>query len=367
MRKNYTHIRSDNGVADKGYVYHVLREKTNLKECYGLRYADDFRIFCRKRQDAERLFIATQKWLKERLGLDVSPEKSQIVNLKRRYSEFLGFKIKVCKKGEKNGKPKYTVVSHVSDKRKEKIKKRAAEMVGKIKFPADKFEEHKFIMDYNSYVMGVHNYYRIATHVSQDFAEIGFPVKRTMKCRLGQRLKRKGNTLPPFVQQMYGKSKQLRYIRGLFVLPISFVQTRPPKHRPRDWCVYTPEGRAAVHKALEKINIPILHYLMEHPVRNESIEYNDNRLALYCAQQGKCAITGKPLEIGDIHCHHKVRRVDGGNDSYSNLILVCRDAHILLHAMWESTIEHYVEKLALNAKQKDKLNRLRKRLNLDPI
>ena len=106
---------------------------------------------------------------------------------------------------------------------------------------------------------------------------------------------------------------------------------------------------------------------MEHPVRNESIEYNDNRLALYCAQQGKCAITGKPLEIGDIHCHHKTRRGDGGDDSYSNLILVCKDAHILLHALWESTIEHYVEKLALNAKQKDKLNRLRKRLNLDPI
>lgn len=117
--------------------------------------------------------------------------------MKRRYSEFLGFKIKVCPKGEKNGKPKYTVVSHVSGKRKEKIKKRAAEMVGKIQFPADKFEEQKFIMNYNSYVMGAHNYYRIATHVSQDFAEIGFPVKRTMKCRLGQRLKREGDTLPP--------------------------------------------------------------------------------------------------------------------------------------------------------------------------
>ena len=28
MRKNYGHVRSDNGVIDKGYVYHVLREKT---------------------------------------------------------------------------------------------------------------------------------------------------------------------------------------------------------------------------------------------------------------------------------------------------------------------------------------------------
>ena len=53
---------------------------------------------------------------------------------------------------------------------------------------------------------------------------------------------------------------------GCLFLPISYVQTRAPKHRPRNWCVYTPEGRAQVHKSLEKVNLSILHYLMEHPV-----------------------------------------------------------------------------------------------------
>lgn len=367
MRKNYGHVRSDNGVLDKGYMYHVLREQTNLKECYGLRYADDFRIFCRSRQDAEKLFIATQKWLKERLGLDISPEKSKIVNLKKQYSEFLGFKMKVKPNGKRNGKVKYTVVSHVSDKRKEKIKKRATDMVERIKFPANENEEHKYIMDYNSYVLGVHNYYRIATQVSRDFSEIGFSVKRTMKCRLGQRVKKSGNTLPQYVQKMYGRSKELRYIRGLFVLPIAYVQTIPPKHRARNWCVYTPEGRANIHKTLEKVNMRILHYLMENPVQGESIEFNDNRLALYCAQQGKCAVTGRPLSIGDIHCHHKTRKADGGDDRYSNLVLVCADVHTLLHATKENTIQSYVGKLSLDYWQKDKLNRLRSRLNLNPI
>ena len=367
MRKNYGHVRSDNGVLDKGYMYHVLREQTELKECYGLRYADDFRIFCRNRQDAEKLFIATQTWLKERLGLDISPEKSKIVNLKKQYSEFLGFKIKVKPKGRKNGKVKYMIVSHVSDKRKEKIKKRATDMVEKIKFPANENEEHKFIMDYNSYVLGIHNYYRIATHVSRDFAEIGFSVKRTMKCRLGQRLMKSGNTLPQYVQKMYGRSKELRYIRGLFVLPIAYVQTIPPKHRARNWCIYTQEGRADIHKALEKVNMRMLHYLMENPVQGESIEFNDNRLALYCAQQGKCAVTGRALCIGDIHCHHKTRKADGGDDRYSNLVLVCADVHTLLHATKEDTIKAYTEKLSLDYWQKDKLNRLRSRLNLNPI
>lgn len=367
MRKNYGHVRSDNGVLDKGYMYHVLREQTNLKECYGLQYADDFRIFCRSRQDAEKLFIATQKWLKERLGLDISPEKSKIVNLKKQYSEFLGFKMKVKPNGKRNGKVKYTVVSHVSDKRKEKIKKRATDMVERIKFPANENEEHKYIMDYNSYVLGVHNYYRIATQVSRDFSEIGFSVKRTMKCRLGQRVKKSGNTLPQYVQKMYGRSKELRYIRGLFVLPIAYVQTIPPKHRARNWCVYMTEGRANIHKTLEKVNMRILHYLMENPVQGESIEFNDNRLALYCAQQGKCAVTGRPLSIGDIHCHHKTRKADGGDDRYSNLVLVCADVHTLLHATKENTIQSYVGKLSLDYWQKDKLNRLRSRLNLNPI
>lgn len=367
MRKNYGHVRSDNGVLDKGYMYHVLREQTNLKECYGLRYADDFRIFCRSRQDAEKLFIATQKWLKERLGLDISPEKSKIVNLKKQYSEFLGFKMKVKPNGKRNEKVKYTVVSHVSDKRKEKIKKRATDMVERIKFPANENEEHKYIMDYNSYVLGVHNYYRIATQVSRDFSEIGFSVKRTMKCRLGQRVKKSGNTLPQYVQKMYGRSKELRYIRGLFVLPIAYVQTIPPKHRARNWCVYMTEGRANIHKTLEKVNMRILHYLMENPVQGESIEFNDNRLALYCAQQGKCAVTGRPLSIGDIHCHHKTRKADGGDDRYSNLVLVCADVHTLLHATKENTIQSYVGKLSLDYWQKDKLNRLRSRLNLNPI
>lgn len=367
MRIDYSHVRNDNGVIDKGYVYHVLRTQTNLKECYGLRYADDFRIFCRNRQDAEKLYIATKNWLKERLGLEISPEKSKIVNLKKQYSDFLGFKFKVKPKGVKYGKTKYTVVSYVSDKRVNKIKKRAADLVAKIKFPANENEEHKFIMDYNSYVLGIHNYYRIATHVSRDFAEIGFSVKRTMECRLGQRLKKEGNTLPQYIQKLYEQSNQLRYIRGLFVLPIAYVQTKPPRHRARNWCIYTPEGRAAVHKSLEKVNINILHYLMENPVQGKSIEYNDNRLALYCAQQGKCAITNKPLMIDDIHCHHKTRRADGGDDKYSNLVLIKQDVHILLHAVHVETISCYLQKLSLDSKQRDKLNRLRKRLNLNPI
>src|SRR5690625_6558163 len=74
---------------DKGNKYKELR-KSNLKEIYIVRYADDFKIFCRKRNDANKIFHAVTQWLKERLSLDISKEKSKIVNLKKHSSEFLG-------------------------------------------------------------------------------------------------------------------------------------------------------------------------------------------------------------------------------------------------------------------------------------
>ncbi|WP_431830821.1 reverse transcriptase domain-containing protein [Anaerotruncus colihominis] len=98
------------GTDTKSHTYRALR-RSSLKEMYIVRYADDFKIFCRSRQDAKRAFEATRLWLKDRLGLEISPEKSKVINLKQRYSEFLGFKMKVCSKGEK-----YVVCSHMSDR-----------------------------------------------------------------------------------------------------------------------------------------------------------------------------------------------------------------------------------------------------------
>lgn len=111
------------GTPKKWSIYNALR-KTNLKEMYIVRYADDFKIFCRKRSDADKIFIAVKLWLKDRLKLQISEEKSKVVNLKRHYSEFLGFKMKAVKKGNK-----YVVNSHMRDKAVKKITKEVIEQI----------------------------------------------------------------------------------------------------------------------------------------------------------------------------------------------------------------------------------------------
>jgi 5-methylcytosine-specific restriction endonuclease McrA len=111
----------------------------------------------------------------------------------------------------------------------------------------------------------------------------------------------------------------------------------------------------------------ILHYLMRNPVQYASVELNTNRLALYCAQHGCCAVTKQPLEIGNIHCHHKTPRKQGGNDRYANLVLVTEEIHILIHATDSEVIARYAQLLKLNAKQREKLNSLRKAAGLFSI
>ena len=80
---------------------------------------------------------------------------------------------------------------------------------------------------------------------------------------------------------------------------------------------------------------------------------------------GRCAVSGKKLEIGEIHCHHKVPKHLGGTDEYKNLIIVSSDIHRLIHATKPETIQKYLEQLKLDVKQLRKLKNLRKLANVD--
>lgn len=366
-RYNYKTYPATNGTLNKGNIYAPLR-KTKLKEVFIVRYADDFKLFCKNKQDADRIFVATKKWLKDRLGLDISPEKSKVINLKRQYSVFLGFKLKVHKKGKKkNGQPKYVVKSHISEKSKKNILIKAKQHIKKFQKPKNIKTAYKYINNYNSYVIGIHNYYKIATNVNIDMCEISFIVKKILHARVGKHIKKQGNTISKYIAINYGTSKELRYVYGHAIIPIGYVQHRKPMFKKVSINKYTVEGRKEIHKSLNNININTLKYLMRNPVEKRSIEYNDNRLSLYSAQMGKCAITKIELEANDIHCHHKIPINKCGDDTYNNLIIVSNNVHKLIHATNINTISEYLNKLNLNKQQIEKVNKLRKLAGLEKV
>lgn len=367
-KRNYVHRIYANGTPDKSNTIRALRIYTKLKECYLVRYADDFKIFCKKHSDAVKLFEATKQWLWERLGLEISPEKSKIVNVKRHYSEFLGFKLRVREKGKKpDGSKRYVIEAHVRDKALKKIRARSKEIIGQIRRTYDPKMEYRLIQKYNSYLIGIHNYYCIATHVNLDIHEIAFDVKKSLYNRLKHRLQRTGSISNRYIQEKYGRSREVRYLNGHAVVPIAYVQHRVPMDRKIRVNPYTPEGRTEIHKNLAGLNLAVMNHLMNTPAGQQSVEYNDNRIALYVAQKGKCAVSGIALDANQVDCHHKKPLSLGGDDSYQNLIIVSDAIHVLIHSSSERTIKKYLNDLQLNSKQLAKLNNLRKLAEMPQI
>ena len=367
-KRNYVHRIYANGTPDKSNTIRALRLYTKLKECYLVRYADDFKIFCKKHSDAVKLFEATKQWLWERLGLEISPEKSKIVNVKRHYSEFLGFKLRVREKGKKpDDSKRYVIEAHVRDKALKKIRARSKEIIGQIRRTYDPKMEYRLIQKYNSYLIGIHNYYCIATHVNLDIHEIAFDVKKSLYNRLKHRLQRTGSISNRYIQEKYGRSREVRYLNGHAVVPIAYVQHRVPMDRRNRVNPYTPEGRTEIHKNLAGLNLAVMNHLMNTPAGQQSVEYNDNRIALYVAQKGKCAVSGIALDANQVDCHHKKPLSLGGDDSYQNLIIVSDAVHVLIHSSSERTIKKYLNDLQLNSKQLAKLNNLRKLAEMPQI
>ena len=323
---------------------------TKLKDIWIVRYADDFKIMCKDHITAQKIFKAVKMWLKERLFLEISKDKSKITNLRKKYSEFLGFKLKV-KKGKNK---KYTNKSHMLDKAKTNAVKKLKDAVKKIQKNPTGNDANK----YNSVVLGLQNYYKIATMVSIDFSEIAFKINPSLECRTKNIRSPSGNISTTYKTRYGEYSFKQIFINNVILFPIAANKFTPSKKKDPTICRYTNEGRQKIHDNL-KVNTRILRYLMRNPVRGRSIEFNDNRISLYCGQEGKCGVSGQILEIGRMIVHHIILVCNGGTDQYNNLIFITEDVHHLIHDKDPQVLAKYMKRAKLNKKGLEKLNKLR--------
>lgn len=359
LKPNY----KKSGTRIRSYEYAKMRKTTTLKEFYFVRYADDFKIICRDRKTASKIFNATKLWLKERLNLPISDEKSGITNLKKANSEFLGFSFKSVRKEKMSkGADKYVVRSHVSPKAIEHKRKTLRQQISKVQRANGK-EQIEEIIKYNSMVRGIHNYYRLATHCTYDFTRLHKDIHITWY----NKLKKQGLTRVGKYDgnsegiKPYLSSKRLRYLAGTPILPIGYIQHKNPMNLKSAINKFTPEGRKQIHDDLSVVPSWKLKYLWQNPVigRNNSVEYFDNRISKFVAQKGYCYITDTELEMNMVHCHHVVPYSISKDDSYSNLVIIGDTVHKLIHATRKETIERLMGILKLSRRQLNKLNEFR--------
>lgn len=343
--------------------YKALKTSSRLKEVFIVRYADDFKLLCRTRTQARIFFEAVTKWLKDRLGLDISPEKSKIVNLKKGYSEFLGYRFKLTP--NKDSMRGHTCKSHMSEKSMKRVTAKIKDKVIDIsKDPTAAKVNHL-----NSIILGVQEYFRGATETTHDFRKLAFSVNRLMFNRF-RNVARYGipaGSAHGTYHKFYGKSRSKTWVIG--DCPIYLVHyARPTVLRPysQSICEYTPEGRKLTGNYSGTLNIVKLETLLKSYIQGDTVEYNDNRISRASMAGFKCEVTGIELEVNEIHCHHVTPRAAGGSDAFDNLRIVSKDVHILIHAQKEKTINKLIH-LISNRNVLKKLNTLRSMCNLPAI
>ena len=112
-----------------------------------------------------------------RMTLKSLPETEKV--LRKEYSNFLGFKFKLVKKGGR-----WVIKSHMSDKAIKKVTRNLQEQINVIERAKDTKERVQEINKYNAMVMGIHNYYSLATEIYTDLRKIN----KGLRIRIHNRL-----------------------------------------------------------------------------------------------------------------------------------------------------------------------------------
>lgn len=106
---------------------------------------------------------------------------------------------------------------------------------------------------------------------------------------------------------------------------------------------------------------------MRNPVSEETVEFNDNCVSLFVAQKGKCAVCKLPLNLENMRCLRKIPKSFGGDDKYSNLIIVHEDMERLIKSQDREEIKRILNKYKLDSNQRRKVNTIRKNAGLEGI
>ena len=144
------------------------------------------------------------------------------------------------------------------------------------------------------------------------------------------------------------------------------VKHQNPMNFSQKTCSYTEEGRKEIHKSLSFDITEFATATLRENV-NEKVKLVDSRISLYSQQKGKCPISGVRIYANNSALHHKIPKEFKGGDEYSNLILVTKYIHILIHATRIETINKYLNLLNLSKTQINKLNKYRKLAKCEPI
>lgn len=252
------------------------------------------------------MFKLVKIFLKDRLKLDISEKKSKIVNLRKGYSYFLGIKFKIIK-----NKNKYTTRSFVSETAARGIVRVAKEQIKEIQ----RRPTAQAVLLFNSKILGIQNYYRIATMVSIDFSKIGYIINKSLTNRIGKPSDEKDKK---YKLRYKGYNYQVWNVADVTLFTLQACKFKIPK----------------LFSAKNKV-------IIEEKVELESI-VNDLQLRakLRYMRNSSCEITGEYIGgRDDFYVHWIIPKEHGGTDDIENLMILHSSFKTILNS--ENKEEYY--------------------------
>ena len=160
---------------------YTAQRKTKLIPGYLVRYADDFVIVTDTRAHAEDWKSRLQKFLKEKMKLTLSQEKTLVTDIRKKYIKFLGYEFKMVRGKSRRGYIPRTIPDR--DRLKRKVDKIAHDIK---KIPRNYSREKMIgaINRINSQIRGLIQYYQCCTWVNISMNKYSRRLQLVAKTRL---------------------------------------------------------------------------------------------------------------------------------------------------------------------------------------
>jgi group II intron reverse transcriptase/maturase len=310
-------------------------EHTNLKIGVHARFADDILILCKYKDDAEKFRISVTNYLTRNMKLIINEEKTKVYDLKREKMKYLGYMFYVFK-GSGAGSQRYgrlMVNNILPEKKEDEIVEKCGELLKIIKDKTN-FET---IHDWNTYVVGLHNYYRGMNHFNKCFKKIGWRIRKLFYHTMNRRVKSTDNQTYKnnFMGGRY-KTWGTKYYYCFETYPIIQI----------DWAnwdsslVHATKGKVlrknpydyGEKKHKPGVSLEDIGYLV-----NTSRYIKNSRLAMfriskYSSCKGISYLSGEYVPVDEYHCHHIKPREKGGTNDFDNLCVLSETEHRILHS-----------------------------------
>lgn len=303
-------------VALSTFDYYIRNHTDNIM----IRYADDFVILCKSKQEAKQMKEDIAKFLHEKINLTLSEEKTHITHIKDGFN-FLGFTFrKYPRLGIRNPKNIADYVLLITPE-KEKIQKLRASIKEVVK-KCIALPQEMLIRQLNPLLRGWANYYRYANS-KISYNKIDYYLYQTLIKWAKRRHNKKSRKWInkryfPKGDNTFGENTLLFWLSDTPILNHVKVKKDIRVHSKGDNEYWTKRDERLMSQRFMKYNA-----------------------SLYKKQKGICTKCKYPLRSTDtLHVHHIIPKAKGGLNSYSNLTLIHAECHREIHSKIVSTTEN---------------------------